>query len=396
MVFSEPGRTGRGVAFVATVAALVAGTLIAPGPSVAGPSSDEGSSGHDGPRPTRALRLAPEPGVGVAAVDVPLGSELGPAPRGRQRTPQIGTSAFSMVGFTWSSGAARLRVRVRSAGTWSSWQRAEALPELAEEAGGGAGSGRSGSELVWVGRSDAVQVESDGEPASDLEMTLIEPGGEPTGPTARPAASRPQPARAPWPRLRSRADWGADDRLLGGPPRYNRTIQQVHVHHTAGSNRYTRADVPGLIRGMYRYHTQNLGWNDIGYNFLVDRFGRTWVGRAGGPGRPVRGAHTLGFNATSTGVAVIGNYDVASPVNKVTTALVQIAAWKLDKYHRDPQGTARVYSHGSDLFPPGRRVRLPVVDGHRDTNQTACPGDHVYAKLPNIRRRAAERIARFH
>ena len=74
---------------------------------------------------------------------------------------------------------------------------------------------------------------------------------------------------------------------------------------------------------------------------------------------------------------------------------MRLAAWKLDKYGRNPKGTVKVYSHGSDRFPAGRTVRLPVIDGHRDTNQTACPGTHLYQRLPNVRRRAAERVARF-
>jgi uncharacterized protein with LGFP repeats len=288
-------------------------------------------------------------------------------------------SKFSMVGFTWSSGDARLRLRVRTDGRWGSWQRAERIPEA-----------RSGTELMWVGGSDGIQVESESAPAPGLQLTLIEPGADPTWTPARP---KPGPDRRP--DLRSRKDWGADNRLRDGKAQYNRTIQQVHVHHTVNSNRYQRGDVAGLIRGIYRYHTQNLGWSDIGYNFLVDRFGRTWVGRAGGPGRPVRGAHTLGFNTTSTGVAVIGNFETARPWKKVKTAIVQLSAWKLAEYDRDPKGRVRVFSHGSDRFPAGRTVRLPVIDGHRDTNLTACPGRHVYEKLPNIRRRAAERVARF-
>ena len=384
MGISEPGRVCRHAALLATAAALVIGGLTAP------------AQATDPIHPVRSLRLAAEPRAGVAAVDVPLRGEFAPGASGRYRTPRLGASKFSMVGFTWPEGDPRLRVRVRTDGRWGTWQHAERLPELTDAASGRERVTRSGTELVWVGGSDGVQVESDGVPVPELEMTLIEPGGTPHAAGRRPAASRPQPARAPWPTgLRGREDWGADERLVDGPPRYNRTIQQVHVHHTAGSNRYARADVPGLIRGMYRYHTQNLGWSDIGYNFLVDRFGRSWVGRAGGPGRAVRGAHTLGFNATSAGVAVIGNYEGARPSAKVNTAIVQIAAWKLDKYGRNPQGTARVYSRGSDRFPAGRTVRLPVIDGHRDTNQTACPGAHLYSKLPDIRRRAAERIARY-
>lgn len=328
--------------------------------------------------PPRTLRLAPEPG-GVAAVDVPLRGELEPAARGRYRTPRMDTSTFSMVGVTWSSGHALLRVRVRTDGRWGAWQRAEPMPESP-----------TSTELMWVGDSDGVQVESERTPAPGLQLTLIEPGADPEW-----APARPQPGPDRRPELRSRKAWGADDRLRDGSPRYNRTIQQVHVHHTVNSNRYRRSDVPGLIRGIYRYHTQNLGWSDIGYNFLVDRYGRTWVGRAGGPGRPVRGAHTLGFNSTSTGVAVIGNFETARPWKRVKTAIVHLAAWKLAKFGRDPDGRVRVFSHGSDRYPAGRTVRLPVIDGHRDTNLTACPGQHIYEKLPNIRRRAAERVARF-
>ncbi len=152
------------------------------------------------------------------------------------------------------------------------------------------------------------------------------------------------------------------------------------------------ADVPGLIRGMYRYHTHNLGWSDIGYNFLVDRFGRTWVGRAGGAKKIVRGAHTLGFNDTSTGISVIGNYEDAWPSEAVTAAVVRIAAFKLDRFHRKPTGWARVYSHGSDKYPEGETVTLRVIDGHRDTNYTACPGAHLYSKLGAIRIRTQRRV----
>ena len=345
--------------------------------------------------PPRTLRLAPERDGGVAALDVPLRAEFEPAARGRYRTSQIGASRFSMVGFTWPAGEARLRLRVRADGRWGSWQHAEAMPDIPDPASAEGRRARSGTELVWVGGSDAVQVESARAPVRGLQMTLIEPGAEPALEVSRTAPQKAKPGKAPRPDLRSRRAWGANERWRSGSPRYNRTIQQVHVHHTVNSNSYKRTDVPGLIRGMYRYHTKNLGWSDIGYNFLVDRFGRAWVGRAGGPGRAVRGAHTLGFNSTSTGVAVIGNFEVATQAKVVETALVRLAAWKLDRYGRNPKGTVKVFSHGSDRFPPGRSVRLPAIDGHRDTNETACPGTHLYQRLPNVRRRAAQRVANF-
>jgi hypothetical protein len=375
----------RVLAHGATTTAVVTCVLTAP----SGASVDER---FDPPRP---LRLAAEPQAGVAALDVPLRSEFVPAARGRYRTPQMGASRFSMVGFTWPSGDARLRVRVRTDGHWGSWQYAEPMPDIPDPASEEGRRARSGTELVWVGGSDAVQVDSAEAPVRGLQMTLIEPGAAPALEVPRTARPKAKPRKAPRPDLRSRRAWGANERLRSGSPRYNRTIQQVHVHHTVNSNDYRRGDVAGLIRGMYRYHTKNLGWSDIGYNFLVDRFGRGWVGRAGGPDRAVRGAHTLGFNSTSTGIAVIGNFEVATQRKVVETMLVRLAAWKLDRYGRHPKGTVKVYSHGSDRFPAGRSVRLPVIDGHRDTNETACPGTHLYQRLPNVRRRAAQRVANF-
>ena len=116
------------------------------------------------------------------------------------------------------------------------------------------------------------------------------------------------------------------------------------MHHTASSSSYTRAEVPGIIRSMYWYHTQKPGWSDIGYNFLVDRFGRIWVGRAGGFRKRVKGAHTLGFNHSSFGVASIGNHEESGTHRRVRHALVRLIAWKLDKEGRSPLGYVRITS----------------------------------------------------
>ena len=226
-----------------------------------------------------------------------------------------------------------------------------------------------------------------GDDASDEESD------QPLGRTATARGSRA--GHVPRPQLHGRRQWGARESWRDGRPHINHTIKQVHVHHTVNSNSYRRRDVPALIRGMYRYHTRHLGWSDIGYNFLVDRFGRVWTGRAGGARRAVRGAHTLGFNSTSAGVAVIGNFELVRPSDRVLDAVAAVAAWKLQPYGRDPLGNVRVWSHGSDRFRAGRKVRLPAIDGHRDTNQTACPGRHLYHHLDEIRHRAAVLIERY-
>ena len=340
------------------------------------------------------LQLSSHGGSGVDSLDIPLDSRrLAALGGGRWQTRQLPTSTHSMVALTWTGGSQvpTLRFRSRIGGEWQGWQTLPPLQDLpdldAEER-----TAVAGTDLVWIGAADGIQVDVSGERPPGLTLVLLHPAQEPGLARIAPRTSLREQERtqerAPRPALRGRRDWGADRSWRSGEPTYNDTIRQVHVHHTVNSNTYSRQDVPGLIRGMYRYHTHNLGWSDIGYNFLVDRFGRTWVGRAGGARRPVRGAHTLGFNSTSCGVAVIGNFETTRPNDRVLNAVAALAAWKLDRYGRNPGGHIRVTSEGSDRYSTGRRVRLPVIDGHRDTNETACPGRYLYDALPRIRRRA--------
>ena len=348
-----------------------------------------------------ALALAGDVGDGIGELAVPLdGSLVVRRGTARWETEGLGSTPYSMLALTWQDpgDSPVLDVRTRAEGQWSDWRpvsRLHDLPDAGSEERVTVGS----TDLIWTGASDGVQVRVGGLLPRGLTLVLLQPWARPEDATepeevvARQAS--PRAGLVPRPPLRGRRRWGADESWRDGWPRYNRTIQQVHVHHTVNSNDYGRSDVPALIRGMYRYHTKYLGWSDIAYNFLVDRFGRTWTGRAGGARRPVRGAHTLGFNATSTGVSVIGNFELATPSDAVLDAVAAVAAWKLQRYHRDPHEWVEVWSEGSDRFRLGRTVTLPTIDGHRDTNDTACPGRHLYAAIPGIRKRSAELIERY-
>ncbi|WP_139977842.1 N-acetylmuramoyl-L-alanine amidase [Nocardioides litoris] len=373
-------RTTAPAALV-VVAALVWPTTTG-GPAA---SADERPGPAAGRAPTTA-RMAPA-GPGLRAADVPLA-------RGQET---VEAPPFAMVGLTWRGGPRPVKVSTRTDGRWSAWRDLGLLHDGPDAATSERRRAVTGTDLAWVGRADAVRVDVAGPRPDALTLVLLDPSGAPTTPPAArkdtPGTSARKPARFK-PRLRSRASWGAPRAWRTGRPTYNRTVQQVHVHHTVNSNSYGKDDVPGLLRGIYRYHTQSLGWSDIGYNFLVDRFGRTWVGRAGGAKKAVRGAHTLGFNSTSTGVAVIGNFETATPSSRVIGALAKLSAWKLRAHGRKPQGRVRVWSHGSDRYPAGRTVTLPTIDGHRDTSQTACPGRRLYTRLPDVRRRAATWIAK--
>jgi hypothetical protein len=126
---------------------------------------------------------------------------------------------------------------------------------------------------------------------------------------------------------------------------------------------------------------KSLGWNDIGYNFLIDRFGRTWEGRFGGMDKAVVGAQTLNYNGWSTGVAAIGNFDVAGVPQAVTDAYKRLFAWKLNLSGIPATGTV----FANDKY-------FQRISGHRDGFQTACPGRYLYAKLAEIRAGAAALI----
>ena len=347
------------------------------------------------------LVLASNDESDVSALEVRLDEDLLPkASSDRWQSRQMSTSTHTMVGFTWARQPNNpdISIRSRTQGRWQAWQR---VPLLHDEpdAGSAERTVTTGTELVWIDAADGIQVHVRGVRPDSLTLVLLYPGQRPEDSLLPlPSLERSRittlaRGQVAQPRLLSRDDWGADESWRDGRPSYNHTLKQVHVHHTVNSNGYGRDDVPGLIRGMYRYHTQSLGWSDIAYNFLVDRFGRTWVGRAGGPSRLVRGAHTLGFNAESTGVSVIGNYDLVHPGRAVLDAVAALAAWKLHPFDRNPRGHVRVESEGSDKYRAGRVVRLPVIDGHRDTNDTACPGGRLYSELPRIRRKAARIIA---
>ncbi|WP_405557841.1 N-acetylmuramoyl-L-alanine amidase [Streptomyces canus] len=200
---------------------------------------------------------------------------------------------------------------------------------------------------------------------------------------------RTKPYIGPRPRIVTRRGWGADERLRERKFVYTKKVKAAFVHHTASGNGYRCTQVPSLIRGIYRYHVKSMGWRDIGYNFLVDKCGNIYEGRAGGVARPVLGAHTLGFNTNSVGIAVVGSYGSKKPPAAVTNAVARLSAWKLGLYGGNPKGRTYLKSGGGNRYPKGRKVRLNVISGHRDGFATECPGRQLYRKLGSTRTTAA-------
>ena len=187
------------------------------------------------------------------------------------------------------------------------------------------------------------------------------------------------------PRIVTREQWGANESWRSGSPSYA-PVKMAFIHHTDSGNAYKAAEAPAIVRGVYAYHTKAMHWSDVGYNFLIDRYGVIYEGRYGGMTRGVSGAQVLGFNTGSTGISVIGTFTSSTPPSAAVTSLERLLEWKLDVHHVDPQGTATLVCGYGQKYATGQHVKFPAIAGHRDANYTDCPGGRLYAQLPNVRK----------
>ena len=300
-----------------------------------------------------------------------------------------------LVGVTWMGGAPQVAIRWLTGAGWGTWAALDSdidTPNQAEQA-----HARAGTEPAW--RPDgamaaAVRVVGGHSLVSDLRVVVVGDAMHRAlvGVHAAGASADAATGTAALGHVYSRRDWGANESMRRCGPSYARTNVAVIVHHTAQTNSYAAGDVPGMIRADYAYHVQSRGWCDIGYNLLVDRFGRIWEGRYGGIGRPVIGAHAEGFNTGTVGVAYLGSTDHYAPVAAARAAFERVAVYAATTWHFDPASTVVMTSGGSPRYAAGRRVTLRRVMGHRDTGETACPGAYLYNDLAGIRAAAHNAI----
>ncbi len=382
--------------------------------AAAGPDGGEAALVSSAPvKPTvRTVRLTGVDPRGLRALPQ---SRTGGGDAGRfgVLSAPVKATGYATVGVTWKHGTripARditVSVRTQDHGVWSAWQ------EMAYDGDHGPDPGtaearaaaRPGTDAVVVGDVDDVQVRAvtTGRPVpEDLALAVVDPGADvaPTYadpaidtadlPSARLAAAN---ARAtgtpavvtPKPKIFSRAQWGADESLRDASSLHYGEVHAGFVHHTVNANGYSKADVPSILRGIYAYHTQSRGWSDVGYNYLIDRFGRIWEGRYGGVDRPVVGAHTLGYNDDSFAASAIGNYDITKPSDAMVDAYARLFAWKLSLHGVSAGDTSQFVT----------KKYFQAINGHRDAGQTACPGRYLYARIPDIRTAAAAYQAPF-
>jgi N-acetylmuramoyl-L-alanine amidase-like protein len=300
-----------------------------------------------------------------------------------------------------------VEARFHSRGEWTGWQSLAIEPEEGPDENSLEGLhqvDRVFTTPTWVGLADRMTVRlvaKAGAPAAwDVRGHLINTMGNAAKPTllgrVSSAVSRflhgsAAEAYVVQPTIIPRHSWGADEswREKGCCPRYARYVYMAFVHHTVGTNSYSRSESAAIVRGIYRYHTKTRHYSDIAYNFLVDRYGQIFEGRYGGIERPVIGAHVAGFNTGTTGVALMGTFTSASPTSAMVSSLYRLLAWKLDVHHIPAIGTVIMTSGGNPKWPAGKRVKFNRISGHSDGQQTSCPGSKAYHVLPTVRSAAS-------
>jgi hypothetical protein len=280
----------------------------------------------------------------------------------RTSAPLRAPRRFDLLGVV-GPGPRELELRVRRpGGGWTRWVHAHP------------------GEPVWTGPARAYQLRARGDRAvARLHFVAIRGRARAAAPARASAGLRPA--------IVPRRSWDAGNDC---PPRvtpaYGR-IDFATVHHTVSLNAYGAGAVPGIVLAICRFHRNGNEWNDIGYNLLVDRFGRVIEGRKGGVAQPVIGAHAQGWNAVSTGVAAIGDFSGAGAPAAMLSALARTIAWKLSLGGVPATGSIVERSIGGDVnrYPPGALARFERIAGHRDGDLTSCPGAGLASQLPALR-----------
>jgi hypothetical protein len=282
-------------------------------------------------------------------------------------------------------------MRTRGADGWSDWTTVPFAPEEAPEGPEAEGTHRFASQPYWVGFADAIEVDLPEGLADSVavhfvrETPVILDHHSDTVPAAKTLAERPA--------IRGRTAWNARSPKVAMT--YASKLSMAVVHHTVSRNGYSAGEVPGILLAIQRYHMDVNSWNDIAYNFIIDRFGRVWEARAGGVRKLAIGGHAAGFNTGTTGICALGDYHYVSgytngvqPSAAMVAAYESLLAWKLGIHGVDPTGSVRYtagYGSKSSKYPAGTTGTFPRVVGHTDVGSTACPGSLLHPKIPAMR-----------
>jgi N-acetylmuramoyl-L-alanine amidase len=303
--------------------------------------------------------------------------------------------SFDLVGVAREMRTVEIRVR-DDGGKWSNWvEQEDGTP-------------------IYVGGADQAQVRATFKPRGRLHFVnvsgtagsfagdLLNQAREAINAAFISVASTPvAQAIAPKPRVVKRSGWGADLADGGcpprGPPAYG-AVQAAVIHHTVNANDYSPEEAPSIVLGICRFHVYGNGWNDIGYNALVDRYGTLYEGRAGGLKRPVVGAQAQGFNSETTSIASIGDHTSEAPTPQAQGSIIRYLAWKMAVNRAYPvTGTVQLTSGGGSesRYAAGTVITVPRIIGHTTLGLTACPGGAMIPLIPQITAAVQKRIKHF-
>lgn len=279
---------------------------------------------------------------------------------------------FTIIGLTYDEIPAEPAVvRVQTVdGAWGDWQPLIVNLDEGPDHDSDEFSNLS-TEPLYTGDAIAYEISVPETDVDHVDVTVVENQTHRVTRTAAADATEDMQSSRDFD-VKSRSSWGArtPKETLSAAPAAKFGV----VHHTAGSNGYSQAAVPGIIRGVQAYHMDGRGWSDIGYNFIVDRFGTIWEGRANSLNRATVGAHAAGFNTGSVGVSLLGDYTSAQSAEASRTAASRIISWVLWRDNQPTSGSVTVVSGGSTRYSAGQSVTLSRVVGHRDVGMTTCPG----------------------
>ncbi len=327
------------------------------------------------------LQLTPAMAAPEAALVELVPTGWSSSPSGWKTSETMAGETTVLVAADWG-GAHDVAVQVRTLrdDSWTEWTRIKAGDDDGPS-DGEAGAESTASDPVYIGIIELMQFRTNVADPSLVTFNGVQvDGGEkamrftPDGNTPASTAE----AAVEQPRIFSRAEWGADESRRKGTEEYAESVRFAVIHHTAGTNDYESWESDDIVNSIYIYHTAGRGWDDIGYNFLVDRFGQVFEGRRGGIDRAVMGAHAAGFNSGSTGIAMMGDYRGGPPTTKAKNGLIGLLRWKLDLHHIDPKGTTTEVAGGGSRFREGSTVKLNNIVGHIDVGYSECPGASMY------------------
>lgn len=340
-----------------------------------------------------------------------------------------GLDPFSLVGVTWNKNqfqdnqmaSSQIEVKVLEGGKWSNWYPLNFDPDhVPDQIEAAKHDTTIGTDPLLTGISTGLIVRVKTKSAGafpSMKVSLIYSAPTRQDQQVAQSARNHQSSRhnlnsvttksgavVARPNIVSRAEWGADESLRDPSPRIGEKIIAGFLHHTATTNSYQPEDGPAQMRDLYAFFINVRKFSDIAYNFLVDRYGVIYEGRAGclpnppspcdGPSRPVIGGHTAGMNRNTFAVSVLGNFETTKPdsatAEKIVNSVSALMAWKLAPYNLYPSTITRIKStdtQGLSKFPNGAVASIPVISGHRDVGKTVCPGKYLYPYLPEIRAR---------